>query len=310
MGDDQKTADVEPVTLDLRPMTPHIGAEILGVNLARPLAPQTVADIRAALIKWKVLFFREQDLDHDGHIRFARYFGAPTPGHVVFGGDSLYPEIYSVAKHRPALDETPKEERPWSRWHTDITAAVNPPWASVLRGVVVPPYGGDTLWTNLVLAYEKLSPVMRDFVDGLRAVHRFNAPGAEAASEYGERVATQGLAAEHPLVRVHPESGERVLYISPDFLKSIVGLTPRESQALLELLWEHAVRSDFTLRFRWEKGSVAFWDNRSTAHLAPQDIFDTNFDRQFFRVTLCGEVPVGVDGRESRPISGEPIKPL
>jgi taurine dioxygenase len=106
---------------------------------------------------------------------------------------------------------------------------------------------------------------------------------------------------------VHPETGERVLYVSPSFLKSIVGLTPRESQQLLELLWEHAVRTEFTVRFKWEPGSIAFWDNRSTAHLAPTDIFDVDFDRQFYRVTLVGDVPVGVDGLPSRAIEGEPI---
>ena len=115
------------------------------------------------------------------------------------------------------------------------------------------------------------------------------------------------LVSEHPIVRVHPETGERALYVSPSFLKSIVGLTPRESQGLLELLWEHVVRPEFTVRFKWEPGSVAFWDNRSTAHLAPRDIFDSEFDRQFYRVTLLGDVPVGVDGKASRSIEGEPI---
>ncbi len=118
------------------------------------------------------------------------------------------------------------------------------------------------------------------------------------------------MVTEHPLVCVHPETGERLLYISPAFLRSVVGLTPRESQGLLEILWEHAVRPEFTVRFRWDEGSLAFWDNRSTAHLAPRDIYDTDFDRQFWRVTMMGEVPVGVDGEPSTSLEGDPIEPV
>jgi taurine dioxygenase len=172
----------------------------------------------------------------------------------------------------------------------------------------VPPYGGDTQWTSLVAAYNALSPTLRGFLDGLRGLHRFAPPqGAQASQEYDELIRRKTLISEHPLVRVHPETGERVLYVSPSFLRSIVGLTPRESQQLLELLWEHAVRTEFTVRFKWEPGSIAFWDNRSTAHLAPTDIFDVDFDRQFYRVTLVGDVPVGVDSSPSRAIEGEPI---
>jgi taurine dioxygenase len=116
------------------------------------------------------------------------------------------------------------------------------------------------------------------------------------------------MVSEHPLVTVHPETGERVLYCSPSYIKSITGLTPRESQQIMELLWEHAVRPEFTVRFRWERGSIAFWDNRATAHLAPSDIYQTDFDRQFYRVTLLGEVPTAVDGSTSLAIEGEPIE--
>ena len=298
-----------PGTIDVRPLSVHIGAEIHGVDLTRPLAPEEVQTIRAALLQWKVVFFREQHLDHRQHIAFARHFGELTPGHVVFGSDDTYPEIYSVAKHRKANRyQGQAMVRPWSGWHADITAAINPPAASVLRGAIVPPYGGDTQWTNLAAAYNSLSPTLRGFLDGLCGLHRFAPPqGAQTSQEYDELMRSKTLVSEHPLVRVHPETGERVLYVSPSFLKSIVGLTPRESQQLLELLWEHAVRSEFTVRFKWEPGSIAFWDNRSTAHLAPTDIFDVDFDRQFYRVTLVGDVPVGVDGAPSRAIEGEPI---
>ena len=298
--------------IDVRPLSVHIGAEIGGVDLAGPLTDHQVDAIWAALLRWKVVFFRDQALDHETHVALARRFGTPTPGHVVFGGRDDHPEVYSIAKHRTANSGHGEPLlRPWTGWHTDITAAVNPPGQSILRGDVVPPYGGDTQWTDLVAAYQALSPTMRAFLDGLRAVHRFAAlTGGSRSDAYRESVAARTLVTEHPLVRVHPETGERVLYISPGFVRSVCGLTPRESQGLLELLWEHSVLPEFTVRFRWEPGSVAFWDNRSTAHLAPRDIYDTDFDRQFWRVTLMGEVPVGVDGRPSTAIEGEPIEPV
>jgi taurine dioxygenase len=295
--------------IDVRPLSVHTGAEIDGVDLTRPLAPQEVQDIRAALLQWKVVFFRGQHLNHQQHIDFARQFGELTPGHVVFGGDDQYPEIYSIAKHRKANRYRGQAlTRPWTGWHADITAAINPPASSILRGDIVPPYGGDTQWTNLVAAYNALSPTLRGFIDQLRGIHRFTAPaGVQASAGYDDLVSRNNLVSEHPLVRVHPETNERVLYVSPSFLKSVVGLTARESQQLLELLWEHAVRSEFTVRFKWEPGSIAFWDNRSTVHLAPSDIFDVDFDRQFYRVTHVGDVPVGVDGEPSTAIEGEPI---
>ncbi len=303
-----KTAmDAGPI--EVRPLTLHIGAEIDGVDLTRPLSPKTVGDIRAALLKWKVVFFRAQSLDHDQHLAFARRFGDLTVGHAVFGHVEGYPEIYSVAKHRKSNRYAgPSMVRPWTGWHSDITAAINPPAASILRAVTVPPQGGDTQWTNLVAAYDGLSETLRGFLDSLRALHRFAAPpGAKSTGEYDELVTNRGKVSEHPLVRVHPETGERALYVSPSFLKSIVGLSPRESQHLLELLWEHAVRPDYTVRFRWEPGDIAFWDNRSTCHLGPSDIFQSDAERQLYRITLVGDVPVGVDGSPSRAIEGEPV---
>lgn len=295
--------------VEVHPMSVHTGAEIHGVNLRNPLSAAEITTIRDALLRWKVVFFRDQEMDHAQHIAFARQFGEPTPGHVVFGQDSEFPEIYSVAKYRASnRNVTQSAHRNWTGWHTDITAAINPPWASILRGVVVPPFGGDTYWTNLVVAFEKLSPTLQAWLTTLRGIHRYDLPSENGRDrEYDEVVAANVLESEHPLVRVHPETGEKVLYCSPFFLRSIAGLLPVESDALLEMLWEHAVRSDWTVRFRWQPGSVAFWDNRSTAHLAPRDIFDIDFERQFYRVTLNGDIPAGVDGAQSQPISGKPI---
>lgn len=305
----QVQLDTAGTVLQVNPLSAHIGAEIVGADLGRPLAAEEIATIRAALLRWKVVFFRNQSLSHASQVAFARQFGELTVGHPVFGHVDGHPEVYAISKHRKANRfEGQANLRPWSGWHTDVTAAVNPPAASILRGVTIPPYGGDTQWTNLVAAYRALSAPLRQFVDGLRGVHRFTPPaGASATTEFSELVRCTALVSEHPLVRVHPETGERALYASPSFLKSIVGLSPRESQQILELLWEHVVRPEFTVRFKWEPGSVAFWDNRATAHLAPSDIFDLDFDRELYRVTLVGDVPVGPDGRPSAAIEGDPV---
>ena len=229
---------------------------------------------------------------------------------MVFGHEDDFPEIYSVAKVRKGNTNYWDKPMltPWSFWHADLTPAINPPVGSLLRGTVIPPYGGDTQWTNLAAAYNGLSETMRGIIDKLDAVHAFEIPsGSSAKNEYADSVRDRILVSEHPLVTVHPETGEKVLYVSPQFVRRISGLHPRESQKLLELLWEHAVRPEYTLRFRWQAGDLAFWDNRSTAHLAPLDIFESDFDRQLYRITLVGDVPTGVDGRRSKAIEGRPI---
>ncbi len=299
----------DDAVIDVAPLTLHIGAEISGVDLQQPLTPSARREIRAALLQWKVIFFRDQNLDHAGQVALARQLGEPTIGHAVFGHVDGYPEVYSVAKNRTANSHrTERLTTPWAGWHTDITAAINPPMASILRGVTIPPQGGDTMWTNLAVAYEALSAPMKAFVEGLRGIHAFAPPaGAAPIGVYQDSVKNRNLKSEHPLVTVHPETGERVLYLSPSFLKSIVGLSPRESQRMLELLWEHIVRPEFTLRFKWNAGDIAIWDNRATSHLAPTDIFATDHDRQLYRVTLVGEVPKGVDGQPSTSLEGAPI---
>ena len=203
--------------VEVVPLTLHIGAEIHGVDLSRPLPPEQLKEVRDAFLKWKVVFFRSQNLDHAQHVAMARQFGEPTIGHAVFGHVEGYPEIYSVAKNRTANENREQTMvTPWSGWHTDITAAVNPPCASILRGVTIPPYGGDTFWTNLVAAYQGLSPTMRAFVDSLRGIHKYvPRENPKPGSEYNERIRRRTLVSEHPLVTVHAETRERVLFISP-----------------------------------------------------------------------------------------------
>lgn len=304
----------EPIVSDevqITPLSVHTGAEISGVDLRHPLTNGQIDQIRGALLKWRVVFFRNQELTHPEHIALARQFGEPTPGHVIFGNHSEYPEIYPVVKHRTAQAGNVTVRRAWTGWHTDITAAINPPSASILRSVVLPPYGGDTQWLNMVKAFEALSPPMQDFLSSLRAIHQYRrASDSKDKSGYNGLIEEHAMVSEHPLVAVHPETGEKMLFTNAAYVDHIVDLSPRESQCLLEYLWEHCLQPEFTIRFRWSAGSIAFWDNRATQHQAIGDIFDTDFNRELYRVTLNGEIPVGTDGRRSTALSGEPIKPV
>lgn len=293
----------------------RIGAEIGGVDLAEPLDEQTVAAIRAALLEHKVVFFRAQRLDHGSQIAFARQFGELTHAHPHEDAPpEQFPEILTIDPDRYAQkygedfrEEYRKRQYSYfSGWHTDVTAAVNPPAASILRAEAVPEFGGDTQWTNLVAAYDGLSAPLQRLADSLRAVHRFRIPTG-ADSKIAQRVNANLLIAEHPVVRVHPETGERALFVNPGFTDHIVGLTSVESRRVLELFYEHLTRPEYTVRFRWHAGDVAFWDNRATAHLAPSDLDHLNVQRTLHRVTLIGDRPVGVDGRESELIAGKPF---
>jgi alkyl sulfatase len=175
---------------------------------------------------------------------------------------------------------------------------------------VIPPYGGDTQWSNTIAAYEGLSAPLRKLADGLRAVHRFSPPeGATATEDYERRVTRRPLLTEHPVVRVHPETGDKALYVNPGFTSHIVDVSPHESRRLLGLFYDELARPEYTVRFKWEPGSIAFWNNRSTVHLAPRDL-TLDHDRRLYRVTLVGDVPQGPDGRSSVALDGEPFDAL
>ena len=301
----QSVGSNRDAAIEVVPLTLHIGAEIRGVDLTKPLPLEQLKEVRDAFLKWKVVFFRGQNLDHPQHVAMARQFGEPTIGHAVFGHVEGHPEVYSVAKNRTANEN--REQMmvtPWSGWHTDVTAAVNPPFASILRGVTIPPIRSGPISSPAIRGCQ----TMRGFIDTLRVVHaNVTRANPKPGQQYNERIKRRPLASEHPLVTVHAETGERVLFASPSYIKSIVGLTPREGQKLLELIWEHVTRPEYTVRFKWNPGDIAFWDNRSTSHLAPTDIFQSDFDRQLYRITLVGQPLVGIDGQPSKVIEGVPI---
>jgi alpha-ketoglutarate-dependent taurine dioxygenase len=304
-------------TLSVRPVAGHIGADIDGVDLAQPLSSETVEEIRQALHRHKVVFFRGQRLDHASQIAFARRFGELTYAHPHDDAPPEdHPEIFTIDPRRfeqrygkDFREEYRKRQYSYyDGWHTDVTAAVNPPVASVLRAEIVPPFGGDTQWTSLVAAYEGLSAPVRAFVDTLRAEHRYGGSRPVGGdSDYARRVNDNLLVAVHPVVRVHPVTGERALFVNPGFTSHIVDLTTSESRHVLDLLYAEITRPEYTVRLRWEPGHVAFWDNRATAHLAPRDLAHLDVERRLHRVTLIGDTPVGPDGRESELVAGRPF---
>ena len=297
-------------TLDVVPLAGYIGAEIGGIDLRGPLGDSVIDEVRDALHRHKVVFFRNQEIGHAEQIAFARRFGRVTPAHPHEDNPPEgFPEIFPIDSRRYERQLGRKRTSYDNSWHTDVTALINPPAASILRAHVLPPFGGDTAWTNLVAAYENLPKDLRDFADTLDIRHQFNSKAA-AGSQRDRKIQEANLAAYHPAVRVHPVTGERALFVSPGFTRGprdIRGFTPTQSERILQLLWDEATRTEYTVRFRWAPGSVAFWDNRATAHLAIADAGHLDYDRVLYRVTLEGEVPRGVDGRESEPISGRPF---
>ncbi len=298
-------------TLQIKPATPVIGAEIEGVDLSRPLSEGEFADIHRALLDWKVLFFREQRITDEQQLAFGRRFGPLTPAHPIALGLEEHPEIWERAaadytpRHRP--DRTVPTSRPprdYKGWHIDITFVANPNRYSILRGVEIPPYGGDTLWSNLEAAYQGLSPQIRTLADGLQAVHRTGSYDSWHALPGGHRDVGP-LTALHPIVRVHPETGRRSLFVNPGTSSHIVGLRERESQALLDLFAEEISRPEYQVRFRWSPHALVIWDNQATAHAGPIDYAHFRAPRVVRRITVAGGLPQGPDGFTSRPLEGE-----
>jgi len=304
----------QPTSLQFHPTTPVIGAEVTGVDLREELSPETVASLRAALLKHKVLFFRDQPITPQEQVRFSRYFGPVTPAHPITNGLREIPELKvnnliesrrEYASQDVTVDEplrSTRRVRTRTGWHIDITFVANPASISLLRGVEIPAFGGDTLFANLEALYEGLSPALRAFLDGLQAIH--TRADRDPEPRFDGR-APGPFAALHPLVRVHPETGKKVLFLS-GFIQAIHGLRAAESSALLDLLNDElSGRADLHVRFRWTKDSLAVWDNRAVAHAGPVDGRFIEGNRIVHRTTIGGDLTRGPDGFESRPLVGE-----
>ncbi len=272
------------------PLNPIIGAEIHGIDLGAPLADETIADIRAALLSYKVIFFRDQDISEEQHIAFARRFG-DLEVHPITPKDQAHPEIFHL-KTREGL--APGSKAGADMWHSDVTWRSEPSLGSILRARIMPEVGGDTMFADMVQAYEALSPALKDWICGLTAVHDgsiFATLQGKSKESFWEEFPVQ----RHPVVRTHPETGERALYVNRAFTTHIEGLSAKESAWLLDHLYAQASRPEFQCRFRWKENSIAFWDNRACQHYAVADYYPAM--RAMERVTVAGDKPFFDPGR-------------
>jgi alpha-ketoglutarate-dependent sulfate ester dioxygenase len=286
-------------SLRIRTITERIGAEVTGLGPELDLDPDTVAAVREALNVHKALVFRGVRLDDEGQQRFARYFGPLTTAHPTIPAAEGAPHVLPVDS----------EDGPVNHWHTDVTFVLNPPQASTLRSIVVPPYGGETQIANAGAAYRDLPRPLQAFADTLRAVHTNDydyavPPESLTEADRDRRAVFLSTRYEtvHPVVRVHPLTGERGLFIG-GFAQRVVGLSVGESRDVLRLLQYYVTRPENVLRVTWEPGQVVLFDNRITQHYAIG-----NYDgapRRLHRVTVAGDVPVGVDGQPSSVITGD-----
>lgn len=293
--------------IDIRRITGNIGAEITGVRVAAGLPGEVVDTIRHALHEHKVIFLRGQDhLDDAAQAGFARLFGELTTAHPTVPGTEQEPHVLELDAQRGGGKA--------NAWHTDVTFVDRPPAVSVLRAITLPPYGGDTTWANTAAAYQSLSPELRTLAESLRALHtneydyaEQSGGGVGSKSERDERHHREVFLStiyetEHPVVRVHPETGERALLLG-QFVKRILGVSGSDSRYLFELFQRHVTRLENTVRWRWAPGDLAVWDNRATQHYAIDDYGD--LPRRMHRITVAGDVPVGVDGRRSAAVKGD-----
>jgi alpha-ketoglutarate-dependent taurine dioxygenase len=298
---DRRTIRHMAELLDVVKLGANIGARIDGVRLADDLGPETVAAINDALLAHKVIFFRDQhDLDDDGQLAFASKLGIPTTAHPTLSeGETVLPIDSRYDKA--------------NSWHTDVTFVDRIPKASLLRAVSLPSYGGTTTWASTEAAYDQLPAPLRVLTENLWAVHtnqydyvREYADRHEAQTdtvrEYREEFVREYYETEHPVARVHPETGNRVLLLG-HFIKQFVGLGPTESATLFNLLQARVTKLENTIRWSWLPGDLAIWDNRATQHYAVAD-YDDQY-RRLSRVTLAGDIPVDIHGQRSRAIVGD-----
>lgn len=292
------TITEEQVALDVTPLSGTIGAVIRGVDISRPLDADTIAAIRQVWLERKVVFFPQQNLDPAEHLSFASQFGEPTEGHPVVPGLPEQPEVFEIdySKSRQLYGSYGDIARARGLdWHTDVTFVKRPPLGSILRAVVVPPAGGDTLFSDQEAAFEGLSPALQEFISGLTAVHDGKRQFQGILDSVGEgrwegRAFTAIEPVEHPVVRTHPETGAKTLFVNPGFTSHIKELHLDESDALLAFLYRHSVRPEYTVRYHWSPGDVGFWDNRATQHSVAGDFGDQH--RVIQRITLRGDQPV------------------
>jgi taurine dioxygenase len=269
-------------SISVEPISPHIGAEIGGFRMDGEVADDVVSEIHAALLAWKVVFFRDQDVSRAEHVAFGRRFGE-LEVHPFAPQDPDHPEML-VIHH----DETSKTGE--NGWHSDVTWRLEPSLGSILRGRIIPVVGGDTLFSDMYAAYDGLSDEVKESIDGRTARHDFVATfGRNMSEEKKAEMLEKFPPAHHPVVRTHPESGRKGLYVNAAFTNEIDDIEPEESARLLRHLYSQAAVPEYQCRFRWRKDSVAFWDNRAVQHYAAFDYHPNT--RRVERVTIKGDRP-------------------
>lgn len=256
----------------VEPKAGNIGADISGVDLSQPLDDATFAEIESAFLHYQVLAFRDQDITPEQHLAFGRRWGTVLP-HPYVPSIEGYPGVMKV------YDPTPITQT----WHSDFTYAERPSKLAILVARIIPPVGGDTMFANQYLAYETLSPRLQDVLLTLRAYHRGTALAKSAGLE------DKDIEWTHPVVRTHPDTGRKALYVNADYTKYFDGMTEQESAPLLRFLYDHACRPEFTCRHRWRDGDILMWDNRVVQHAVIGDVGGA--ERVLHRVTVEGEIP-------------------
>jgi taurine dioxygenase len=270
----------KPVPLDIRPLTPVLGAEVLGIDLSASLSQAEIDAIRRALTAHQVIFFRDQKMSFEQHIALGKRFGSLHVHPLAPANHPDHPELLRI--HADEHSERVAGES----WHTDVSCEEEPPMGSMLYLTEVPASGGDTMFASMYAAYDALSQPMQQFLEGLTAVH----DGAKVWTRYGLAPSRPFARNEHPIVVVHPETGRKLLFVNRVFTSHVPALAAKESDALLEMLYRHIENPRFMCRFRWQANSVAFWDNRCTQHQAIFDYFPAR--RSGYRVTINGTRPL------------------
>ena len=273
--------------IEVRPIAGALGAEVLGVDMAHDLPADLVGEVRQALLDHLVIFLREQSVTPPQQLAFARKFGEPIEYPQLKG----LPECPMIT---PVVKLETERHNFGGIWHSDTTYLEKPPMGSMLLAREVPPVGGDTMFANQYLAYETLSDGLKKTLDGLIGVSSSSKADVtktreDALKQAGAGATPKHLSAEHPIVRTHPETGRKALYTSVAHTSHIKGWTEQESLPLLEFLWQHQTRPEFTCRFQWRVGSLAFWDNRCAMHNPINDYH--GFRRVMHRITLAGDKP-------------------
>jgi len=274
--------------MDVKLLSGALGAEISGVNL-KDTSTENFKKINKLLLEHKVIFFRNQNITAEEQLSLAKHFG-PLEKHVYVKGRENYPEIVRIVKK-------PNEKNQWGEnWHSDVSYNVKPTKAVILRSIKIPPVGGDTMFANMELAWETLDNDIKKKIEDKRAVHS-SLGGAFFTDEY-EGMESNGNNAEytnkHPIVRTHPETGKKILFVNWTYTKKIIGLEKKESDETLEKIFKHQARLDFTCRFRWTENAVAIWDNRCVQHYAISDFFPgrgLGYERVMDRIAIEGDRP-------------------